>query len=651
MSKPVPPQRKLLLIGWGGADWQLVTPLLESGQLPNLQSLIERGVMGSLASLLPLDSASLWTSIATGKRPATHGVVRGVEIDPALGILQPTSRFARRTPAFWNILDHHGIAGDVINWPASHPAEAIAGTVVSDAYSRAVGRIDEPWPIEHGTILPSSMATVLRDLRVHPSEIEGDQLLSFIPRLASIDQRSDRRVALLAQVLAQTASVHAATTWLLQYGRWQFAAVRYEGLDRLTQGFLRYQEPQLPYVDGLDCALYGEVVPAAYRFYDMMLGRLVDLAGEDATILLVSDHGFRTGAARPPDPAAPPSAWHRSQGIICLAGPDIRQDELLHQASVLDIAPTILTLFELPIGADMEGHPLLSAWQRAPTAEIVPSHDSCFTTAEPSDRPPAPCEDEDALVELRALGYVDTALPALTRLAASKQQSNAYSLAVSELHAGQHAPARALLDQILRDDPTLVPARLLAAYSSLCLGESGRAREYLAGFAHEADACRERALLTAMVLIEERRAVEALQALERARDHGEQDPLVTCLIGRAYLTLDRHAEAEEMFQRVRVRDGDSLGAALGLTLVSFHRQRWEEVVDRALTVVRLDHYQSAVHYMLGVALVHLDRAEWAVQAFETAAATRPGWAAPQRWLTQLRGPTVRVRTAEPAVHE
>ena len=43
--------KKLLWIGWDGADWEHIKPLLDEGLLPNLEKLINEGVMGNLATL------------------------------------------------------------------------------------------------------------------------------------------------------------------------------------------------------------------------------------------------------------------------------------------------------------------------------------------------------------------------------------------------------------------------------------------------------------------------------------------------------------------------------------------------------------------------------------------------------------------------
>ena len=49
---------------------------------------------------------------------------------------------------------------------------------------------------------------------------------------------------------------------------------------------------------------------------------------------------------------------HSRSGFVAMAGPSIRQRDGLGEVPLLDLAPTFLSLMDLPIGAGMSGSPL-----------------------------------------------------------------------------------------------------------------------------------------------------------------------------------------------------------------------------------------------------------------------------------------------------
>ena len=125
-------RNRVLLIGWDAADWRVIHPLLDAGKLPALERLVNRGVMGNLATLQPVLSPMLWTSIATGKRPYQHGVLGFVEPTPDGRGVRPVSGTSRKTKALWNILSQEGLYSNIIGWWPSHPVEPIRGAMVSN---------------------------------------------------------------------------------------------------------------------------------------------------------------------------------------------------------------------------------------------------------------------------------------------------------------------------------------------------------------------------------------------------------------------------------------------------------------------------------------------------------------------------------------
>ena len=87
-------------------------------------------------------------------------------------------------------------------------------------------------------------------------------------------------------------------------------------------------------INDTDFKNYHGIIEAAYRFHDMMLGRLIALAGTDATIMLVSDHGFHPDHLRRRKVTfelAGPSQEHSQYGIICATGAGIKKDEIVPQ--------------------------------------------------------------------------------------------------------------------------------------------------------------------------------------------------------------------------------------------------------------------------------------------------------------------------------
>ena len=144
--------------------------------MPNLRYVIERGVMGNLATIHPALSPMLWTSIATGKRPFKHGVLGFAEPDSRGGGIRPITNLSRKTKALWNILNQNGLRTNVVGWWPSHPAEPVNGVMVSNHFQQAAGPLDKPWPMRPGTVHPADMAERLAELRVHPWELDGESL-------------------------------------------------------------------------------------------------------------------------------------------------------------------------------------------------------------------------------------------------------------------------------------------------------------------------------------------------------------------------------------------------------------------------------------------------------------------------------------------
>src|SRR5215471_21811902 len=149
--------------------------------MPNVARLMAGGVHGNLATIYPVLSPMLWTSIATGKRAFKHGIHGFTEPLPDGSAIRPITLLSRKTKAVWNILNQTGRRSLVVGWWPSHPAEPLNGTMVSNHFPHAEGEPGAMPPPAAGTVHPAALASALAELRVHPMELSGEFIRPFVP--------------------------------------------------------------------------------------------------------------------------------------------------------------------------------------------------------------------------------------------------------------------------------------------------------------------------------------------------------------------------------------------------------------------------------------------------------------------------------------
>jgi len=482
MSEPL--AKKVLLIGWDAADWKVINPLLDQGLMPTLDDFINHGVMGNLATLRPILSPMLWNSIATGKRANKHGIHGFMEPDTQNGGIRPVSSTSRKVKAIWNILTQRGFKTNVLGWFAGHPAEPINGISISDLYPYATAPLDQPWPLPPGAVYPESLRDTFAELRMHPAEVTEAAILPWIPRAAEVDQEKDKGLMSFAKILSENCSIHNAATWLLQNQPWDFMAVYYNGIDHFCHGFMHYHPPRMEGIPEDRFEIYKDVVNGAYRFHDMMLQTLLDLAGPETTVLLVSDHGFHSDHLRPrgiPAEPAGPAVQHRPFGIIGMKGPHILQDERIYGATLLDVTPTILTLFGLPVGADMDGRVLVQAFEEPPQITRIPSweQEAGECGMHPSDLRMDPAAAQAVLQQFVALGYIQPPSEDQSKAVASAVREANYNLSRDYLDCGRPEDALPLLEDLAKNDPKQTRFQMHLAQCYLALSRREDAKQIL----------------------------------------------------------------------------------------------------------------------------------------------------------------------------
>ncbi|MEM6749846.1 MAG: alkaline phosphatase family protein [Planctomycetota bacterium] len=630
---------KVVLVGWDAADWRMITPLLEAGQMPALQSLIDRGVSGNLASARPMLSPMLWNTIATGKRPDQHGVHGFTEPLPDGSNVRPVASTSRQCKAVWNIANQCGLRSLVVGWYASHPAEPIQGAMVSNRFEQPVAGLDEPWPVPPGAVHPPEMEAALAALRVHPAEMMDPQiLLPFIPTAGEGEAAKDKRVRALAALLAQTSTIHATATHLMANTEWDLACIYYESIDRFGHEFMEFHPPRQPGIDEAEFERYRHCMVGAYRFQDMMLHAVLREAGDDATVIVMSDHGYYHDNLRPDPKTAGPVDWHRPFGIAAMAGPGIRPGARLAGASIHDVTPTILDLLGLPIGHDMPGRPWAEAFDapdnrqasRLLSWEQVEGDDGRHADDVAED----PESAREALQQLIDLGYIDAPDDETQATVEKTRIINSVNLATALSDAGRHAKAVDVLEPLLEHPEFGKGVRLQLASAYAYVGRRDEARALVDAVAAEAPGDFGIAWAASGLDMIGERFDLALERLRGVTAEGRTGSLLAYRIGTLCLGLRRFTEAGEAFRKTLEIDPDHANAHAGLASVANRQRRYEDAVDHALTAIELIFFLPRAHFRLGYALFKLDRVDNAIEAFETAVRQAPSHERARRMLVR-----------------
>ncbi|MBU2929196.1 alkaline phosphatase family protein [Winogradskyella psychrotolerans] len=646
---------KVLLIGWDAADWKIIGPLMAKGRMPALKKLIDRGVYGNMSTMNPPYSPMLWSTVATGKTPDKHGVLGFIEVSPDRKGIRPVTVNSRKSRALWNIFHNQGLKSNVVGWWPSFPAEPINGVVVSDKFQKVNKDPSKKSPIVKGTIHPWDLVKDIHDLRLFPHEVTEAHILPFIPRAAEIDQDKEQSLFSFAKMLAENTSVHAAATNLMRTTEWDFMAVYYDLIDHFCHAFMKYHPPKLNHIAQNKFEIYKDTIHGAYMYQDMMLERMVDLAGEDTTIVVMSDHGYESGNKRilkmPKYPAAP-ALEHRKFGMFVAAGPNIKKNEKVFGLSLIDVAPTILQMFGLPVGKDMDGKVALDIFKNPKKVNYIDSwEDVKGDFGEHKSDLSDLLDDEEAMQQLIDLGYIDKPDDNIEVAVLKTSSDLRHNLARVFLGKKDYSESKRILLELVSyqypkydekafegknknllasqgykiGDPVVDTIPYYMDLLAIALSEHDYdvAEVYLNNLRNfDKKFELNTSVSEAKILLGKGKVHLALKCLEDAKNK-KPNSLVWYQIGKIYKRLSQYENAKAAFESALDYEIDNAKSHQALADVLIMLNDYEEAAEHALTAIELVKYFPAAHYTLGQALEKLGDLENAKKAYETASKLKP----------------------------
>ncbi|MFC6719940.1 alkaline phosphatase family protein [Halovalidus salilacus] len=248
---------RTIVIGLDGGNWELISPWLESGELPNIARLIERGATATSHSYLPPVTVPNWKCYSTGKNPGKLSVYRFDHLDVRNEnyVFHHSTDF--KSAELWDYLNDEGYRTAVVNMPTTYPPREIDGAMICggpDAREGEYRALDDVYTY------PESLQKKL--------EAEYDYAIHPKPLISSKDERGEEVDAIQELIDLR----FRVAKDLLSREEFDFLHVT-SFYSNTLQHFFWQEEP----------------VFETWKLFDDHIGDFLEL--EDTNVIVMSDHG------------------------------------------------------------------------------------------------------------------------------------------------------------------------------------------------------------------------------------------------------------------------------------------------------------------------------------------------------------------------
>jgi len=266
---------KVLFIGIDAGDKDLILQWAKSGYLPNFNKLLSSSAWGITQSPVGLYVGAIWPSFYTGVSPARHGRYCYEQLQPGSYDVQRVSPRDVTAKPFWDALSKSGKRVAVIDVPKTFPAELNDGLHIVDWGSH------DPDPAGF-SVWPKSRASEIQE------KFGVDGMHSCNAFRTTDGQFRDFRDALIERVEKKT----RLDTYFLEQGDWDcFLTCFSESHCVGHQCWHLHDERHQKYDASLSGSV-GDPIKDVYRAIDTAIGKLIEKAGSDASVVIFASHGM-----------------------------------------------------------------------------------------------------------------------------------------------------------------------------------------------------------------------------------------------------------------------------------------------------------------------------------------------------------------------
>ena len=370
-EQSIKPKPHVVVVGVNGMELDIIRPLLLKGEMPNLAKVIKNGAYGKLRTVNAPNCPRVYTTMFTSTKPEEHGVTGFL-----VGGITANTNMLKEEP-LWSLLSKRGVSVGMANVPATFPVMPVNGYMISGMLTRGKN-------CEDGVLCAPKLSEVEGGDAVYPAGLKAELLKNVgdfyidCERMPSAEQLRGHEAEVIDSWLKRVNEIREQQTklfaYLLKNHPTDFTWMVQSCEDRA--GHWLY--PIAPYNAGYNPKINSvrpDAFPNQYIAFDKVLGTILQNIDANTYLFIVSDHGIKPlREFEETDPHAhmdhekttPVIAKHDFAdgddvpGSFFATGPGIKRDMRLmgFEASVYDIAPTILHLYGIPQPEQMRGHVL-----------------------------------------------------------------------------------------------------------------------------------------------------------------------------------------------------------------------------------------------------------------------------------------------------
>ncbi|MBL7162777.1 MAG: alkaline phosphatase family protein [Anaerolineales bacterium] len=262
---------RLVVLGWDAATWDLLSPWVAEGKLPNLARLMESGSYGPIRSTsLPVSPAA-WSTIITGQNPAKHGVFDWFARQADSYDVEYVHTGQIKARPVWEYFNEAGVRIGVFNLPMLYPAVPLDGFMLSGLAAPDASSSGFAHPRDLVQELSENVGPFWHaETEVYKYGREKDYLQNVLDLL-------DYQKRVIDYLIQE----HPCDVYLLVFMQ----------TDHVQHKFWRYLAPTYPGYDPEHDAQFRDAILQVYQGVDSQLGDLLALFDDDTNFVVLSDHG------------------------------------------------------------------------------------------------------------------------------------------------------------------------------------------------------------------------------------------------------------------------------------------------------------------------------------------------------------------------